>query len=85
MPVKIIITLTIVALLSGCASMGSAPSATPNGPRTIILDGEQISESIDRKFITWRCVDFIEDWGPTLVVVFHREITFCELKMTYSV
>lgn len=69
MPVNIIITLTIAALLSGCASMGPAPSATPNGPRTIILDGEQISESLDRKFITWRCADFIDDWGPTLVEV----------------
>ena len=64
--------LTIVAIalvLAGCASMGPAPSATPNGPRTIILDGEQISESPDDKFITWRCADFIDDWGSTLVEV----------------
>lgn len=69
MPLNVVFILAFAVLLSGCAAMGPAPSATHNGPRTIILDGEQISESPDRKFITWRCADFSDDWGPTLVEV----------------
>ena len=69
MPQNIGLILTIASLLAGCAAMGPVPSATPSGPRTIILNGEQIGESPDIKFITWRCADFSDEWGSTLVEV----------------
>ena len=67
--IKRLTILAIALVLAGCASIGPTPSANPNGPRTIILDGEHISESPDRKFITWRCADSFDDWQSTLVEV----------------
>ena len=48
--------------------MMSAPSATPSGPRTIVLDGEAITEEDLGEFTSWYCKDFVYG-GPTLVEV----------------
>lgn len=62
-------TLILIALLSAsCAippQVRRAPSANPDGPRTIILNGNVFTKDGDSDFIAWRCVDFI-DGGRTL-------------------
>jgi len=52
-------------LITGCAV---PPSATPNGPRTIVLHGENYSEADLGEFISWHCSDYINR-GRTLVEV----------------
>ena len=44
------------------------PSATPSGPRTIILDGVTFSEDSVGRFTSWYCTDYING-GATLVEV----------------
>ena len=61
---NVIGVITLVALY-GCAT---SPSATPTGPRTIVLDGKSYSESDLGEFISWHCTDHGED-GRTLVEV----------------
>jgi len=56
------ITIAFV-LLSACTTI---PSATPKGPRTIILHGKQFSEEEVGSFMSWRCVDYVYG-GKTLI------------------
>lgn len=44
------------------------PSATPSGPRTIILGGEEFTENENNGFITWSCTDYVSG-GRILVEV----------------
>ncbi len=56
-------------LLVSLGSCATFPSATPYGsPRTIILDGDRISESDVGRFTSWYCKDFSYG-GRTLVEV----------------
>jgi hypothetical protein len=59
-----------MALLS-CASnkpLNQTPSVTRSVPRTIILDGDTISEKVYGEFKSWYCKDYI-DGGSILVEV----------------
>jgi len=46
----------------------SVPSGTPSGPRTIVLDGDTVSEIDVRGFTSWYCQDYING-EDTLVEV----------------
>lgn len=51
------IALAIASLsFAACTSM---PSATPSAPRSIILNGEKVSDTQLSKFVSWRCKDFV--------------------------
>lgn len=65
MRAKIISLLIISFLLQSCAT---APSATKQGPRTIILNGTTFSEDELGRITSWRCVDYIRG-NQTLVEV----------------
>jgi len=56
--------------LFSCASLPSATSrsSTPSGPRTIIVNGEAISEVDAGGFTSWIAKDFVEG-GPVLLEV----------------
>lgn len=63
--------LVLFMSLSSCATLPSLappPSATPSGPRTIVLDGEAVTEEDVGGFISWYCKDFV-DGGRILVEV----------------
>jgi len=49
--------------------VASPPSATRSGPRTIVLDGDTISEEVVGEFTCWYCKDHNDYYGPTLVEV----------------
>ena len=70
----IIFLFVLFIILASCASqqqLGStgpnhlprdfAPSATRSGPRTIILEGDTISEKDFGRFECWYCKDFLPD------------------------
>ena len=69
---RVIIFATIVALvLTSCETLIRtlpAPSATPSGPRTIVLDGEAVTEEDVGGFTSWYCKDFVNG-GRILVEV----------------
>jgi hypothetical protein len=65
MRANIISLLIISFLLQSCAT---APSATKQGPRTIILNGTTFSEDELGRITSWRCVDYIRG-NQTLVEV----------------
>ena len=52
-------------LISACMPLASA---TPYGPRTIVLDGDTYTEDEVGGFVSWRCVDYVYG-GRTLVEV----------------
>ena len=54
-----------LAALSGCVT---TPSAMPDGPRTIVLNGTSYGESDTGKLISWRCRDYVHG-GRTLIEV----------------
>ena len=63
--------LVLFISLSSCATfplLAPTPSATPSGPRTIVLDGEAVTEEDVGGFISWYCKDFV-DAGRILVEV----------------
>ncbi|ADK81925.1 hypothetical protein [Sediminispirochaeta smaragdinae] len=67
---KITVSFLILILFS-CTSfpaLNPPASATQTGPRTIILNGEEISEEDVGGFISWYGQDFIEA-GPIIVEV----------------
>ena len=52
----------ILILIVSCTTHKStAPSATPFGPRTIILDNETFTEEEVEGFTSWYCKDFIRE------------------------
>ena len=56
MRAKIISLLVISFLFQSCAT---APSATKQGPRKIILNGTTFSEDELGRITSWRCVEYI--------------------------
>ena len=63
--------LVLFMSLSSCAtflSLAPPPSATPSGPRTIVLDGEAVTEEDVGGLISWYCKDIV-DGGRILVEV----------------
>lgn len=60
--------LLLIALLSITACR-TTPSATPTGPRTIIVDETTMSEKEYGKFISWGCRDFIDEFSGQLIEV----------------
>jgi hypothetical protein len=61
--IKVIILLFLMLTLS-CYSfppLVPAPSATNSGSRTLILNGESVSEEDVGKFISWYCVDYVNE------------------------
>ena len=68
--VKVLLILFLLSLFS-CStftSISTPPSANASGPRTIILNGREISEEDVGGFISWYCKDYV-DGGPVLVEV----------------
>ena len=61
----IAVSIVIVLFASSCSTV---PSATPSGPRSIILNGETYSETDLGKFSSWRCNDYVYN-TDTLVEV----------------
>jgi len=52
--------LIIIFYLMSCTGIPlRLPSATSTGPRTIILDNENISEKVVGGFTSWFCYDFV--------------------------
>ncbi|MBW1613962.1 MAG: hypothetical protein JRJ57_08330 [Deltaproteobacteria bacterium] len=60
----------IISLYSCATHVASLPSTTPSGPRTIVLEGDTISEEDVGKFTCWYCKDY-GGYGSTLVEVGH--------------
>jgi hypothetical protein len=54
-------------LVIGTDETGSSGSSS-DGPRTIVLDGDEYTESDGAEFETWKCTEFLEK-GPVLVEV----------------
>lgn len=57
-----LITLILIVSLVSCVPYTAAyspPSATPSGPRTIVIDGEQISEEDWGGCVCWTCQDYV--------------------------
>ena len=52
--------------LTACAMIAPLPSATPSGPRTIVLDGEAVTEEDAGGFVSWVCEDFV--YGGRILV-----------------
>jgi hypothetical protein len=68
--IKVLLILFLLSLVS-CSTLDSIstpPSASSSGPRTIILNGREISEEDVGGFVSWYCKDFV-DGGPVLVEV----------------
>ena len=62
------ILITSVVSCSTTKSLKNPPSATTSGPRTIILDGDSLSEGDLGDFESWICWDKYNG-GPVLVEV----------------
>ena len=58
-----LVGLVLLSLSSctGLPSLAPAPSATPSGPRTIVLGGQPVSAADVGGFISWYCRDFVDD------------------------
>ncbi len=61
-PIYLMILVLLVSL-SSCTSFPSLipPSATPSGPRTLVLDGQKVTEGDVAGLIAWYCRDFVDD------------------------
>ena len=69
--VTYLMSFVLFMSLFSCAttqSLEHPPSATPSGPRTIVLEGESFSEKDVGEFKTWYCKDYVNR-GPVLVEV----------------
>ncbi len=68
---KIIICTFILLILFSCKTLSNQlgpPSASPSGPRTIILNGNKISKDKVGGFVSWYCKDYVYG-GKVLVEV----------------
>ena len=65
---KLTITFAVIAALVLTSCAGFPASATSSGPRTLVIDGETITEDEVGGFISWACKDYING-GRTLVEV----------------
>jgi len=65
---KILTYLVSSVLVLSMTSCATVPSVTSSGPRIIVVDGENISESDVGGFTSWYCKDYLHE-GPTLVEV----------------
>jgi hypothetical protein len=66
-----LMAFVLLMSLFSCAvfpSVAPPPSATPSGPRTIVLGDEAFTEEDVGGFISWYCQDFV-DGGRILVEV----------------
>ena len=63
-----IVILFLSLFIVACGSIGSAPSATLAGPRSIVLNGQTYSETELGDFRSWECKDYSND-TDTLVEV----------------
>lgn len=61
--IKIFITVMLSLSLVGCMR-----DIKPAAPRTIILNGEKVTESASNEFQSWRCKDYIRG-GKTIIEV----------------
>ena len=66
----ILIILSIFVNVSCVSFAGLAPpaSAVESGPRTLILDGKKVSSEDVGGFVSWYCVDYIEEGSILLEV-----------------
>lgn len=67
----IIFLCTSIFISVSCTSLTRLlppASATDSGPRTLILDGKEIDEKDAGGFISWYCVDYVDE-GPILLEV----------------
>ena len=62
------IVVFVIATLSFTACATIMHSSKPSGSRSIILDGDTYSETDIEDFVSWRCGDFVNNYG-TLVEV----------------
>ncbi|MDT8394495.1 MAG: hypothetical protein RQ761_11665 [Bacteroidales bacterium] len=60
-----LLSFVILIAMGSCASV---PSLTSSGPRTIVVNGDEVTEIDGGGFTTWYCKDYING-GPTLVEV----------------
>lgn len=58
-------------------SLNNPPSATSSGSRTIILEGDTISEKVSGGFESWVCKDYVYG-GPILVEVGYYDDSYFE-------
>ncbi|MDI6402330.1 hypothetical protein QLX67_10000 [Balneolaceae bacterium ANBcel3] len=66
----------LVAIGSCTASKTTAPSATPYGPRTLIIGAEKISEEDAGGFTSWYCKDFLNRDRVVVEVGFFNDTLF---------
>ena len=65
----------LLFLIGSCSATSSTlPSATPSGPRTIIVSDEAISEDDVGGFTSWYCKDFIREERIVVEVGFFGDI-----------
>ncbi len=55
----ILVAAFMPLLLAGCGSLG----VQPQGPRSIVLDGLELTESEPGEFDTWKCEDYVARSG----------------------
>jgi hypothetical protein len=55
------VLLTSLSSCAGFPSLARPASATPSGPRTIVIDDRAIAEGDVGGFISWYCRDFVDD------------------------
>ena len=75
-------SLVLFILLISCSTTQTRvlpSSVTPSGPRTIILDGEMISEVDVIQFTSWYCKDYIDGEQTVVEVGFYDDIIFNKL------
>lgn len=64
----------LLVAISSCATIKTRPpSATPSGPRTLILSDQIISEEDTGGFTSWYCKDFIREDRIVIEVGFFND------------
>lgn len=74
--VSIIFGLIAFTYISSCASYNTKyypPSATANGPRKIVLEGDTISSHEFGGFTSWYCKDYVYDDKVVVEVGFYND------------
>ena len=70
-----LISCMVILSFTSCAILAPHASATPTGPRTLILDGESVTEEDVGGFISWYCQDFVNGGRILLEVGYFADPT----------
>ena len=72
----LVIPILLIAMGSCATSKTTPPSATPSGPRVLIIGDETISEEDAGGFTSWYCKDFISRDRIVIEVGFFKDTPF---------